>query len=171
MADDNTQLAGIAARPFVIERLDGPACGSSVWERVRLYWADQREALLASLHVLRIVAGLAWRKEIARRRLLNWARAFHAGRFSRRLRRVVPDSGHCFRAPSPRRIISDQEGGSRLILLENDHPLPSPHMPHEDIRRHGRGRYSHWGRHVYFSSSDNTDPRTNGRVYRLIIRA
>ena len=37
-------------------------------------------------------------------------------------------------------------------------------------RRLGRGRYSHWGRYIYFSSTDNTDPRKNGRSYKLVQR-
>jgi hypothetical protein len=39
---------------------------------------------------------------------------------------------------------------------------------HDQIRHEGKGRYSHWGDHVFFSSSDNTDPRTNGRTYRAV---
>jgi len=35
------------------------------------------------------------------------------------------------------------------------------------VRQLGGGRYSVWGNFLYFSSSDNSDPRTNGRVYRL----
>ncbi len=57
-----------------------------------------------------------------------------------------------------------------LILLEDDTPLTAPHTAHDEIRRLGRGRYSHWGRRIYFSTSDNTDPRRNGRVYKLMQR-
>ena len=46
-----------------------------------------------------------------------------------------------------------------LLLLEDDLPLAAPHTAHDEIRRLGRGRYSHWGRCIYFSTSDNTDPR------------
>lgn len=60
---------------------------------------------------------------------------------------------------------------SPLLLLE-DHLLLGPaHCPHEDIRERGAGRYSHWDPSgvVFFSASDNTDPRTNGRNYAVLI--
>jgi hypothetical protein len=170
MTDDNTELASISEHPFVIGAPPRAASNRSVLERVWRACIDQRESLFASLHILRTVGGLAWRREIARRRLLGWARAFFGAWYSRKLRRIVPDSRFGFRAPGPRRKISDQEGSSILILLEDGLPLAAPHSAHDEIRRLGRGRYSHWGRCVYFSTSDNTDPRKNGRVYRLAQR-
>jgi hypothetical protein len=170
VADDKTEIAGTPDRPFLIAAALRSASGRLILQRVKQFVTDQHELLLASLRVVGIVSRLAWRKEIARRRLAAWARSFVAGWFSRKLRRVVPDSGYCFRAPAPRRAVSDQDGTSMLILLENDAPLAAPHTAHEEIRRLGHGRYSHWGRCIYFSSSDNTDPRKNGRVYRLVRR-
>lgn len=58
-------------------------------------------------------------------------------------------------------------GASRLILYENDRPLGPPHAHHETIRRVGGGAYSHWQDSLYFSTSDGSDPRTNGRTYRI----
>jgi hypothetical protein len=170
VTDDNTELVSISERPFVIEALPRPPADGSALERIGLFCTDQREVLLASLHILGIVGRLAWRREIACRRILGWAEVFLAGGFSRKLRRFVPDSGFCFRAPGPRRAISDQTGSSTLILVEDGIPLAAPHSAHDDIRRLGRGRYSHWGRRIYFSSSDNTDPRKNGRIYKLVRR-
>jgi len=54
---------------------------------------------------------------------------------------------------------------SGLRLFEDGRVLSPAHSPHESIRESGRGRYSHWGRWLYFSTSDNTDPRSNGRTY------
>jgi hypothetical protein len=170
MTDDNIELASISEHPFVIGAPQHAASNRSALERVRLACIDQRESLFASLHILRTVGGLAWRREIARRRILGWARAFFGAWYSRKLRRIVSDSGFGFRAPGPRRMISDQDGSSMLILLEDDLPLAAPHTVHDEIRRLGRGRYSHWGRCIYFSTSDNTDPRNNGRVYKLAQR-
>jgi hypothetical protein len=48
-------------------------------------------------------------------------------------------------------------------------PIGSPHCTHDDIRREGAGRYSHWGDTLYFSTSDNTDPNRNGRAYALTV--
>jgi hypothetical protein len=57
---------------------------------------------------------------------------------------------------------------SILLLCENDNLLQPAHSLHEDIRSHGAGRYSHWKDMLYFSTSDGSDPNTNGRVYRII---
>lgn len=52
-------------------------------------------------------------------------------------------------------------------LYEDGHELPYPHRPHGEIEQIGKGRYSHWGGNLYFSTSDNSDPRSNGRYYSL----
>lgn len=54
---------------------------------------------------------------------------------------------------------------SRLMLYENEIPVGFTHQPHAHIVAHGGGRYSHWGDDLIFSTSDGTDPNTNGRVY------
>ncbi|BCA54216.1 hypothetical protein W02_13560 [Nitrospira sp. KM1] len=41
------------------------------------------------------------------------------------------------------------------------------HALHADIAGDGKGRYSHWGSGVIFASSDNSDPRSNGRRYGI----
>jgi len=57
---------------------------------------------------------------------------------------------------------------STWILLEDDLPLGPAHSRHADIESKGRGRYSHWNNSIIFSTSDNSDPRTNGRTYTLV---
>lgn len=59
----------------------------------------------------------------------------------------------------------DNPNQSKIILLENEKKLGPPHTIHDTIRQDGRGAYSHWGTQLYFSSSDNTDPRVNRRTY------
>ena len=61
---------------------------------------------------------------------------------------------------------------STLRIFENGKELGPAHSWHADIRSLGMGRFSHWGGSdgtqpsaLYFSASDNTDPRTNGRMY------
>jgi hypothetical protein len=58
-------------------------------------------------------------------------------------------------------------GVSRLELLEDGNPLGPPHQMHDVIRNKGNGAFSHWGTGLHFSTSDNTDPRTNGRSYTI----
>ena len=54
---------------------------------------------------------------------------------------------------------------SCLVFKENGKPLGPPHAVHASIEELGKGLYSHWNDVIYFSSSDNTDPMTNGREY------
>jgi hypothetical protein len=85
----------------------------------------------------------------------------------RPLVKVYHEDGYCYAAPVDVSLVSDREGRSRLRVYEDSRPLPTPHALHETIRREGRGAFSHWGDLVYFSTSDNTDPRTNSRAYTV----
>jgi hypothetical protein len=63
-----------------------------------------------------------------------------------------------------------EETNSNIVLYEDGIPLGPGHTtPHEDIATEGHGRFTHWRDEInsffLFSSSDNTDPRTNGRTY------
>jgi hypothetical protein len=58
---------------------------------------------------------------------------------------------------------------SPVFVYEGSNQLEFPHSLHDEIVRYGAGRFSHWGEHVIFSTSDNSDPRTNKRGYRLVI--
>jgi len=60
---------------------------------------------------------------------------------------------------------------SQLQLLENGRPLGPGHALHQTIRDVGQGTFSHWIGHLYFSTSDGTDPRTNGRHYTIRVTA
>jgi hypothetical protein len=62
---------------------------------------------------------------------------------------------------------SPDGGRSSLRLYENGQPLGAAHSLHSDIRERGQGRYSHWNGHLWFSTSDSSDPRTNGRTYTV----
>ena len=81
------------------------------------------------------------------------------------LQNFVPEQGHCYTVAVPEHLLSDRESASRLRLFENERPVGAPHSLHDEIRRLGEGRFSHWGPTLYFSTPDNTDPRMNGRRY------
>ncbi|AYV84286.1 MAG: hypothetical protein Hyperionvirus21_20 [Hyperionvirus sp.] len=66
-------------------------------------------------------------------------------------------------------LIADPLIKSELVIFEDGVPLSFPHSPHTEIRDFGKGRYSHWDTNLYFSTSDNSDPRTNSREYKFII--
>lgn len=57
--------------------------------------------------------------------------------------------------------------GSSLRIYEDGAAIGRPHSLHDHIRREGTGLYSHWGPSLYFSAGDCSDPRVNGRQYRL----
>ncbi len=59
--------------------------------------------------------------------------------------------------------------GSQLDLLEDGQSLGPPHSVHADISTLGGGRFSHWQNALYFSTSDNTDPRRNRRHYQVYV--
>ena len=72
------------------------------------------------------------------------------------------ERGHCHIAVLPPGVTVFE-----YRLFEDDRPLGPAEALHDDIRQHGGGRYSLWGRSVYFSASDNSDARYNGRTYVL----
>jgi hypothetical protein len=54
---------------------------------------------------------------------------------------------------------------SLFRLFENDRKLAPPHWLHDYIRQYGKGAYSHWGKQLLFSTSDNSNPCENNRKY------
>jgi hypothetical protein len=63
---------------------------------------------------------------------------------------------------------STAETASKLVLCEGNAQLGPAHTPHTEIAKDGKGRYSHWGTTLVFSTSDNSDPNTNARIYTLV---
>lgn len=80
---------------------------------------------------------------------------------------VVPSKGHCYMVQVPDYLTSDKDGVSKLMIFENSIPLKHPHAIHSEIEELGAGRYSHWESWILFSTTDNTDPNSNGRVYSV----
>ncbi len=54
---------------------------------------------------------------------------------------------------------------SRLRLTEDGKELGPANSVHQNIREEGGGAHSHWQTALYFSSSDGSNPQTNGRSY------
>jgi hypothetical protein len=108
---------------------------------------------------------------------LPWSAVFlpEEKRFAHRaqLREFVHDGGFCWRVPCPSlTAMADNTldpNRSPAIFLEAGQPLGPLHANHNLIRSEGRGAFSHWNDHVYFSTSDNSSPCDNGRRYELII--
>ena len=62
-----------------------------------------------------------------------------------------------------------EEGFSRSVVYEDGQMLGAGHSSFGAIRDLGQGRFLHLPGPVYFSSTDNSDPNTNGRRYWLAI--
>jgi O-methyltransferase len=92
-----------------------------------------------------------------------------------RLSGITPDSGHAYTCLLPGDLPAgdsmDDPVRSLLDLLEDGRSLGPPHSAHADIAARGGGRHSHWHGQLYFSASDNSDPRRNGRTYHAYVPA
>jgi len=62
-------------------------------------------------------------------------------------------------------------GRSTLRLFEEGLEIGPAHALHEVIAREGRGAFSHWGRLLYFSSADTSNPVSSGRRYTALYGA
>lgn len=93
---------------------------------------------------------------------------------------IAHDEGQRYRAPLPigpalGAVVAYDSmldfGASRALLKEDGVAIGRGHSDHAGIARDGGGRFSHWdqptGQRIFFSSSDGSDPRSNGRVYAV----
>ena len=78
------------------------------------------------------------------------------------------ESGYCYMVEIPEKYVGlAGESLKDAELLEDGAALAVSNAVHDEIRQVGMGRYSVWGRTLYFSTADNTDPSDNGRSYEL----
>lgn len=96
-------------------------------------------------------------------RLGDWYWAWASGA----LADVRHEAGLAYQAGTGRPDLSSHTRPSPAFVVEDGTPLGPANAQHADIRAVGRGRFSFWHDYVYFSSSDGSDPRTNGRRYRF----
>ena len=71
-------------------------------------------------------------------------------------------------------VLTDSNSGpfqSTLRLLENGQQKGRPHTIHTSLFEVGEGNYSHWGGRLYFTASDNSDPRANKKTYNVKINS
>jgi hypothetical protein len=84
--------------------------------------------------------------------------------------KINPEQGFCYILNMDLGEDGYKEGNtkSHLRVLEDGKELGPVDNKHDNIRQIGGGRFSHWARtSLYFSTSDNSDPRTNGRKYEI----
>lgn len=86
---------------------------------------------------------------------------------------IHADEGFAYRIELPPSIPSGDDvndhARSQLRLFESGVELRPPHSLHDDIRKLGRGRYSHFGTVLWFSTRDNSSPLTNGHTYQVLV--
>jgi hypothetical protein len=60
---------------------------------------------------------------------------------------------------------------SPIIVYENHDPLGPAHSTFEKVSKIGLGHFAHWiGQGLVFSTSDGSNPNTNGRRYWAVIK-
>lgn len=90
-------------------------------------------------------------------------------RFELPARTAVPAGGYMYVVAIPQfkaqADTNERPTRSRLEVFENGRPIGPAHTVHAEIIARGSGRFSHYDQYVYFSATDNSDVRTNGRAY------
>lgn len=85
------------------------------------------------------------------------------------------DSGHCWTVELPEHIPpgdgDGQPSASRLRVFENGLEIGPAHALHDAIRTVGRGAFSHWGRTLYLSASDNRPLKGDRRSRHVLWEA
>jgi hypothetical protein len=83
---------------------------------------------------------------------------------------LAPMGGYWVRIPGDTNEAPER---ASLTLYEDGTALGPAHAMHDDIANSGMGRYSLWSSTSFliFSTSDNSDPRSNGRTYAISGRA
>jgi hypothetical protein len=88
------------------------------------------------------------------------------------LTQVRHESGFCWIAALPPDVpegdYPEDPFRSTLRLFEDGREMGPGHTLHEEIRKNGSGRFSHWERSLYFSTSDNEPPRNRHRYLVLL---
>ena len=114
------------------------------------------------------IVGLAlvWRLEYEKEIQLEVSNATKVGEYGWRIP-IPPITEFPFQVLSDS---NDAPSRSSLKLYENDAELGPAHSVHSDVSNLGRGAFSHWGGWLYFSSSDNSDPRANRINYSASVQ-
>lgn len=90
-----------------------------------------------------------------------------------RLGPFIRDQGHSWTFElSAANIPTDSAGyssTSTVSILEDGNKIGPAHSTHEEVRRKGKGAYSHWEGVLYMSTSDNSDPNSNNRTYHAVV--
>jgi hypothetical protein len=112
-----------------------------------------------------LVAGLGWIG------LLAPADAFYDDlSFTLDAESARKDQGHAWLVTFEEEGMTPSGGGytSKLVLMEDGVPFERDDN-HSRLREQGGGRFSHWAKSVWFAPADDSDPRTSGRSYEMVL--
>src|SRR5262245_13432259 len=100
--------------------------------------------------------------------------------FETTITKATPESGYAWVASLPKTFLNalrflykvsncdaDAVSAKDTLLTEDGRRLLHVGVRHDEMRKSGLGRYSHWGSWLYFAASDNSNPNTNVRNYIL----
>lgn len=142
-------------------------------------WFNRLAFLVVSVYLLGVATVLLCARRIPlpfspRRALLVLLR----GRVRGDLHDLRHVRGHCYAGeiepdlPSDplvaQGLIAGHVIGSSIKLYENERILLLAHTSIDEIAALGEGRFLHTERTIYFSTSDGSDPRINGRRYHFV---
>src|SRR5690242_1961123 len=103
----------------------------------RLSLSVRLQAFLVSLYLLTVLGLLLWRKAIPSETLVLLLRSCLRRPLRQELTQIQAETGFCYVTTIEAAALSDREGNSSLVLLENGQPLPLPHCGHGEIRSLG----------------------------------
>lgn len=133
----------------------------------RIGWCDSISTVVVCVYLLAVGSLLVLTRRIPPPNFLKIWRALARRPYAGVLAMIRKERGHCFIADLPEWLLCDRDHASWLLLFEDGVELGPAHAPQELVRTMGRGRFSHWGSSLYFSTSDNSDPRSNSRSYTV----
>src|SRR5215470_4106857 len=100
--------------------------------------------------------------------------------FETTITKATPESGYAWVASLPKtfpnalRFLYKVSNGDVDAVSVKDMPLTEDGrrllhvgVQHDEMRKSGLGRYSHWGNWLYFAALDNSSPNTKCRKYIL----
>ena len=105
---------------------------------------DKLSVMLVSVYLAVVAFWLIVSRKIPSPRFGRIALAYARKPYSVEIHEIRAESGYCWLSSLPGYLLSDKESSSLLILFENDVPLGPAHADHDDIRKLGGGRFSHW---------------------------
>lgn len=79
--------------------------------------------------------------------------------------KIEPVEGSVFRAGGSNLKMHLENAHRRALVTENGIPLPKRELNSKHVKEGGPGTYSLGAKSIWFTTSDGSDPRTNGRKY------